>query len=188
MRKNVVKLQNNSPVVIWFSLLCFVVLVLGILTDGYTSVRFFSVYHSSARDIFTYPRFILHVLGHSNYSHFVGNIMMILAIGPGLEERYGSRNLLLAMLLTALVSGMVQWLFFRDSMLMGASGILLMMIVMSSVAGMKNGCIPVTLILVLVLFVGGEIMDAITVKDNISQMAHIVGGLCGAVLGTVMRK
>ena len=63
-----------------------------------------------------------------------------------------------------------------------------MMIVMSSVAGMKSGCIPITLILVLVLHVGGEIVDAVTVKDNVSQMAHIVGGLCGAVLGTAMRK
>ena len=40
----------------------------------------------------------------------------------------------------------------------------------------------------LVLFVGGEIMDAITVKDNISQMAHIAGGVCGAVAGYCIRQ
>lgn len=188
MKKSVVKIQNNSPVVLGFAIACLVVLILDILTGGYTTIRFFSVYRSPASDIFTYPRFLLHVLGHSNYAHFIGNIMMILAIGPGLEERYGGRNLFWAMFITALVSGMIQWLFFKDSILLGASGILLMMIVMSSVAGMKSGCIPVTLVLVLILHVGGEIVDAVTVRDNVSQMAHIVGGLCGAVLGTAMRK
>ena len=188
MRRSVVKIQNNSPVVLGFAIACFAVLVLDFFTGGYTTIRFFSVYRSPASDIFTYPRFFLHVLGHSGYAHFTGNIMMILAIGPGLEERYGGKNLLFAMLMTALVSGLVQWLFFEDTILLGASGILLMMIVMSSVAGMKSGCIPITLILVLVLHVGGEIVDAVTVKDNVSQMAHIVGGLCGAVLGTAMRK
>jgi len=188
VKKSVVKIQNNSPVVLGFAIACLAVLVLDILSGGYTTIRFFSVYRSPASDIFTYPRFLLHVLGHSNYAHFIGNIMMILAIGPGLEERYGGRNLFWAMFITALVSGMIQWLFFEDSILLGASGILLMMIVMSSVAGMKSGCIPVTLVLVLILHVGGEIVDAVTVRDNVSQMAHIVGGLCGAVLGTAMRK
>lgn len=188
MNKSVIRIQNNSPVVLGFSLACLCVLILDILTGGLSTIRLFSVYRSTPGDLLIYPRFVLHVLGHSDYSHFIGNIMMILAIGPALEERYGGRNLLLAMFLTALVSGMVQWLFFKDTILMGASGILLMMIVMSSVAGMKAGCIPLTLILVLLLFVGGEIVDAVTVKDNVSQMAHIVGGLCGAVLGTCMRK
>ena len=164
------------------------VLILDIFTGGYTTVKLFSVYRSAPNDIFTYPRFFLHVLGHSGYSHYIGNMMMILAIGPALEERYGSKSLFWAIFLTALVSGMVQWLFFPGSMLLGASGILFMMIVMSSLAGMKSGCIPLTLILVLVLFVGGEIVDGVTVADNISQVAHVVGGICGAILGSAMRK
>lgn len=188
MRKHVVRIQYNSPVVLGFAFASLAVLIMGILSGGYTTLRFFSVYHSPASDIFTYPRFVLHVLGHSDYSHYIGNMMMILAIGPGLEERYGSKSLFWAIFLTALVSGMVQWLFFPSSILLGASGILFMMIVMSSLAGMKTGCIPLTLILVLILFVGGEIVDGATVSDNVSQVAHVVGGLCGAVLGAAMRK
>ena len=114
--------------------------------------------------------------------------MMILVIAPALEERYGSKPLFWAIFITALVSGMVQWLFFPSTALLGASGIVFMMIVMSSLAGMKNGCIPLTLILVLVLYIGGEIIDGVTLKDNISQLTHIVGGICGAVLGIAMRK
>ena len=184
MSKRVVKIQYNSPVVLSFAFISLAALILGRLTGGWTTVKLFSVYRSSPSDLLTYPRFVLHVLGHSSYSHYIGNIMMMLVIGPALEERYGSKSLFI----TALVSGMIQWLFFPNTALLGASGIVFMMIVMSSLAGMKNGCIPLTLILVLVLYIGGEILDGFTLKDNVSQLTHIVGGICGAVLGISLRK
>ena len=178
MKKFVVKLQYNSPVVLTFALLSLGALLLGISTGGWTTTKFFSVYRSSLADLFTYPRFFLHVLGHSSYAHYIGNMMMVLVIGPPLEEKYGSRNLLFAILLTALVSGLVQWLFFPGTALLGASGIVFMMIVMSSLAGMKDGCI---------LYIGGEIVDGVVLRDNISQLTHIIGGICGALLGLSMR-
>ena len=186
--KRKIKLQYNAPVVLTFALVSFVVLLLGWITGGWTTAHLFSVYRSSARDLLTYPRFILHVLGHSGYAHYISNTMMILVIGPSVEERYGSRNLLWAMLITALVSGMVHWLLFPGSALLGASGIVFMLIVMSSLAEMKAGCIPGTLILVLILYIGGEIVDGVTLRDNISQITHVIGGLCGAVLGLSMRS
>jgi rhomboid protease GluP len=187
LKKHVVKIQYNSPVVLSFALLSLAALILNTLTGGWTTVKLFSVYRSSAADFLTYPRFILHVLGHSSYSHYIGNMMMILVLGPNLEEKYGSKNLFWAIFLTALISGMVHWLFFSGS-LMGASGIVFMMIVMSSVSGMRSGCIPLTLILVLVLIIGGEIVDGVMLHDNVSQITHIIGGVCGAILGFTMRK
>ena len=186
--KRLVRLQYNSPVVLTFALLSLAALLLDKLTGGWTTVKLFSVYRSPLTDILTYPRFVLHVLGHSGYSHYIGNMMMILVVGPPLEEKYGSRPLFWAIFLTAFVSGMVHWLFFPGTALLGASGIVFMMIVMSSLAGMKNGCIPITLILVLVLYIGGEIVDGVMLKDNISQLSHIVGGICGAFLGISMRR
>ena len=154
--KRLVRLQYNSPVVLTFALLSLAALLLDKFTGGWTTVKLFSVYRSPLTDILTYPRFVLHVLGHSGYSHYIGNMMMILVVGPPLEEKYGSRSLFWAIFLTALVSGLVQWLFFPGTALLGASGIVFMMIVMSSLAGMKDGYIPITLILVLVLYLGGE--------------------------------
>ena len=63
-----------------------------------------------------------------------------------------------------------------------------MMIVMSSLAGMKDGAIPITLILVLILYVGGEVLKGVTLSDNVSQLTHVIGGLCGAFLGLSLRK
>ena len=181
------KFHYNSPVVLSFALLALAALVLDFFTDGFTTSQFFSVYRCSLRDPLAYPRFFCHVLGHADYSHFIGNMMLILVVGPTLEEIYGSRKLLFAILLTAMVSGMVQWLFFPGVALLGASGIVFMMIVLSSLSGMKNGSIPITFVLVVLLYLGGEIIDGIFVKDNISQLTHIVGGICGALLGLCMR-
>lgn len=74
MKKHVVKIQYNSPVVLSFALLSLAALILNTLTGGWTTVKLFSVYRSSAADFLTYPRFILHVLGHSSYSHYIGNM------------------------------------------------------------------------------------------------------------------
>ena len=176
--KRLFRLQYNAPVTITFALLSLLALLLGRLTDGWTNTYLFSVWRSSLSDILTYPRFFLHVLGHADYNHYIGNMMMILVVGPGLEEKYGSRNLLSAILITALVSGLVYWFLF-----MGASGIVFMMIVMASLAGMRDGYIPITLILVLVLYLGNEIVDGLVLNDNVSQLTHIIGCVCGAVLG-----
>ena len=177
------KLQYNSPVVLSFALLSLMELFLSRLTGGVSTRLLFSVYRSSLLDLLTYPRFFLHVLGHINYSHYIGNMLLLLVIGPPMEEKYGSRHILFAFAATALVSGLVQFIFFPDTYLLGASGIVFMLIVLSSFAGMKNGRIPVTLILVLVLYIGREVVDGLDKLDNISQLTHVVGGVCGAVIG-----
>ena len=182
-----IKLHYNSPVVLSFAIISLLALMLDYFTDSWTTMNFFSVYRCSLRDFNAYPRFVLHVLGHASYSHYIGNMMMILVVGPTLEEIYGSRKLFMAIFMTALVSGLIQWLFFPGTALLGASGIVFMMIVMSSLSGMKNGFIPITLVLVVILYLGGEIVDGFVLKDNVSQLTHVVGGICGAVLGMNMR-
>lgn len=181
-------LQYNAPTTLNFTLISFLVLILGIATRGASTMKFFCVYRSPLSDIFTYPRFFTHVLGHSSFTHFSGNITLMLVLGPTLEERYGSDTILKAILLTAFISGLLQWLLFPGIALLGASGIVFMMILMASLGGMRSGGIPLTLILVFAIYVGGEIYNGITSSDNISQLTHIIGGICGAVMGVGLRS
>ena len=178
------RIQYNSPVVLSFALLSLLALLLGQLTGGWTTRALFCVYRAPL----TYVRMVGHVLGHFGYAHYMGNMTLLLVIGPPLEEKYGSRRLLGCILFTALASGLVQFIFFPGTALLGASGIVFMMIVLSSLAGMREGAIPLTLILVVLIYLGGEIVDAVTVRDNVSQLTHIVGGLCGAGLGFAMKR
>lgn len=177
------RIQYNAPVVLTFALISLGALGLDFLTGGWTTLHLFCVYRAPLTDPLTYVRMVGHVLGHSGYAHYMGNIMLLLVVGPPLEEKYGSRRLLACILITALVSGLVQFIFFPGVALLGASGIVFMMIVLSSLAGMRSGAIPLTLILVVALYLGGEVVTAVTAQDDVSQLTHIVGGLCGGVLG-----
>lgn len=174
--------------VLTFALASLGALILGWVSGGWTTWHLFSVYRSPLSDPLTYVRLVGHVLGHAGYAHYLGNMMLFLVIGPPLEEKYGSRRLLLCILVTALVSGLVQVLFVPGTALLGASGIVFMLIVLSSLAGMREGFIPLTLILVVILYLGGEVIDGITTQDNVSHLTHIVGGLCGAGLGFGMKR
>ena len=186
MKKLVIRF--NAPVVLLFALLSLLVLLLDGWTGGVSTTRFFCVYRSSLADPLTYVRFFGHVLGHSGYSHYMNNMLLLLLVGPGLEEKYGSRNLLMTILVTALVTGLVQFIFFPQTALLGASGVVFMMIVLSSFTEMKKGGIPITLILVVVFYLGGELVDGLKNTDNISQLTHIVGGVCGMVFGFTLRS
>ncbi len=182
------RIQYNAPVVLTFSLLSLAALLLGMATGEQSTWLLFCVYRSPLTDPLTYVRLFGHVLGHAGYGHFMGNIMLLLVVGPPLEEKYGSRRLLVCIAITALVSGLVQVLLFPGAALLGASGIVFMMIVLSSLAGMREGAIPLTLILVVILYLGGEVVDAVAAQDSVSQLTHIVGGLCGAALGFAMSR
>ena len=177
------RIHYNSPVVLTFALLSLAVLICGELTGGQSTTKFFCVYRSSLSDPLTYPRFLLHILGHSGYEHYIRNMLLLLVVGPPLEEKYGSKSLLMAIIITAFTSGIIQWAVFQRQGLLGASGIVFMMIVMSSLAGMRDRSIPLTLVLVAVFYLGREVLDGILKKDDISQITHIVGGMCGAVIG-----
>ncbi len=186
MKKIVIRF--NAPVILTFALLSLLALLLGNWTNGAATHQYFSVYRSALSDPLTYVRFIGHVLGHADYEHYMGNMLLLLLVGPGLEEKYGSGTMVWMILVTALVTGLVHFVFFPGSALLGASGVVFMMIVLSSFTAMRRGEIPVTLILVVIFYLGGEIMDGLFKKDNISQITHIVGGLCGLIFGFTVRR
>lgn len=124
-----------------------------------------------------------HVLGHSDMSHFMGNFTVILLVGPMLEEKYGGKRLLIMIIFTAFITGLINVIFFPGMALLGASGIAFMMILLSSFANSGSGEIPLTLICVAVLYLGTEVLNGLFAHDNISQMAHIIGGVCGCAFG-----
>lgn len=181
------KIDYNSPVVLSFAFVSFVVVLLGYLTNGFTTKLLFCTYRFSPMDILGYVRLFGHVLGHANLSHYINNMMMILLVGPMLEEKYGSRLLLEMILITAFITGLINNLLF-PSALLGASGIVFMMIILSSVTSVKEGKIPLTLIVVVIMYLGEQIVAGLFSADNISQLTHIVGGVCGGLFGMMMNK
>ncbi len=178
------KIYNNAPVTIGFAIICCLVLIAQFFLPDLVGY-FFSVgaYFDFANPI-DYFKIFSHIFGHANTDHLVGNMLYILLLGPLLEEKYGKGKLMLMIFLTGLVTGIINVSFFSTG-LRGASGIVFMMIILSSIANYKRGHLPVTFVLVSILYLGQEFM-AIYNADNISHSAHIIGGICGSIFGFMM--
>lgn len=187
VKKAFMRIQYNSPVILTYALVCFVVVVVNGLTSNWTLFNLFSVYKSSFSDPLAYIRVFGHTLGHASFDHYFSNIMIILMIGPMLEEKYGSRNIAIMMAVTAFVTGIAHMLFFSTA-LTGASGVVFMLILLSSFVNTGESRIPLTLILSLLVFLGRELMSSMSGPANISYFTHVLGGLCGAGFGFVLNK
>lgn len=178
----------NAPVTLGFVFICFVVTLVGILTKGASTKQFFMTWHSSLLNPLTYLRFFTHVFGHSGWEHFINNAMYLLILGPMLEEKHGSATLAEIIGITAVITGLISYIFFPGIALCGASGVVFAFIILASFTGFHEGEIPLSFLVVAVLYIGGQIIQGITVKDNISQMAHIIGGVIGAVIGFMLNR
>ncbi|MCR4651135.1 MAG: rhomboid family intramembrane serine protease [Lachnospiraceae bacterium] len=181
------KIEYNSPVILTFAGLSLAALIINYITFGESNKLLFSVYRSSPNSILFYLRLFLHVLGHENFSHYIGNMMLFLLLGPIMEEKYGSRNIIIMIASIALMSGFINIMLFPRVALLGASGVVFGLIVLSSMTGLKGGKIPLTLILVLIMYLGQEIYSGLFVSDNVSQLTHIIGGMIGCIFGFALK-
>jgi GlpG protein len=161
-------------------------MVLNYASEGEAVRLLFSTYRAPLWSPLTWLRGVTYIFGHADLAHMVGNMSYLLLLGPMLEEKYGSERMALIIAITAIVTSMVNFVFFPSMALCGASGIVFAFILLSSFTSFKAGEIPVSFILVSLFFIGQQIVDGITVQDNISNMAHIVGGIIGGVVGYVL--
>ena len=160
------------------------------MTDGFTNRLLFSVYPDSWLDPLGYIRLIGHTLGHANLEHYTNNFLLILLIGPMLEEKYGSKQMFIMLIGTAIITGVLYKLFAPVGIAaLGASSIVFMLILLSSCVNMQQGRLPLTLVFALIFYLGKEfIYHATDAQPGIANNMHILGGACGAVLGFVAEK
>lgn len=173
----------NAPVTLTSALFCTLVL----LTDSL-------LHHQLIPALFTAPgapfdyhnplnflRLLTHVFGHADWNHLLGNLAFILLLGPLMEERYGSPMLALMMTATALVTGVINACLIPAGLL-GASGIVFMLIVLASLSTIEKGEIPISFIFIIAIYLGRELTGGAKAA-NVATVAHIVGGLCGSLFG-----
>ncbi len=182
------KITFNSPVVLGFIFISLAVLLLGFATLGVSNEVLFMTYHSSLTNPLTYIRFFTHVLGHGGWDHYIGNASFILLLGPMLEEKYGSKRIMQVILITAFVTGVVNYILFPNVALCGASGVVFAFILLTSFTSFRNGEIPLTFILVAVVFLGQQVYEGVVLTDDISNMSHVIGGIIGAVVGFKLNR
>jgi len=179
-----VRIYFNAPVVLSFSILAILFFAIG--------GSEFSTQVLAARPVISfsepldYLRLFLHSMGHASWDHLLNNLVIILLVGPILEEKYGSAAVAITMFFAALATGLINT-FFLQTGLLGASDIAFMLIILSSIVNVRKGGIPLTFLLVVVVYLGNEILH-IKQADNISHIAHLVGGSVGAIAGYFLNR
>lgn len=180
----ITKFDYNAPVILTYFFICLIILIIDKIMRGKFSTMFFSSgRNDSLLNPLTYFKLVSHSLGHSNWDHLYSNFLKILLIGPLIEEKYGSYQLLIMMIITSLIIGVINRLFSKNRIL-GASGIAYMLIVLCSFVNIEDGKIPLTLVLILLFFVVDEIINLLRrKKDGVSHLGHVTGAICGLILG-----
>ena len=185
------RITYNAPVVLTFCIIATVIFFLGKYCFEGLIEAFFVVRGKGSSQIpdafsFTNPldyfRLLFHVFGHTDFIHLSGNLCFLLLLGPVLEQKYGSVKILLMMIITSLVS-----VFFNASFLANPisseSDIIFMMILLVSYTSINKTEIPLSFILIFILYVGKEFYA----EDgtNIATVAHIAGGICGSLFAFI---
>lgn len=174
-------IDYNACVTLSMFFISLAVLFLNYITKGNANKYLFSTEKASLLNPITYIRLFTHVLGHENWKHFSNNYLKILLLGPLIEEKYGSINFLIMILITAFVTGIVNYIK-GDTRLKGASNISFMLIVLSAFVNMTENKIPLTLVLIIVFYIVDEIIN-IKKDDDIAHYGHITGAICGGLFG-----
>ena len=175
--------QYNAFVTLTMFFISLFVLILDKITRGKSTRKLFSTERASLLNPLTYVRFFTHILGHSDWNHLSNNYLKILLLGPLIEEKYGSINFLIIVLITAFIVGIYNFIKGK-TWLKGASCISFMLIVLSAFVNVTERKIPITLVLIVLFYIIDEI-KALRKKDNIAHDSHLIGGICGAVFGFI---
>lgn len=178
-----IQFDYNSPVILTYLFWSLGAWFFNSITKGKTNRLLFSCYRSSFLNPFTYIRLFTHAIGHKDLEHLIHNFLFILLVGPMIEEKYGSINLIIMFLITSFVIAVFH-LIFDDYSILGASGNVYMLIVLSSFSNITEGKIPLTLILILIFYVIGEIRKSLLERNQkIYHDGHLLGALCGILFG-----
>ena len=187
---NKIRVTYNAPVTLTFTFLSIAILLISsFLWKPLISFIFTCPGGKSSPNPFNfsapldYLRIILHIFGNTNWNQFISNFAFILLLGPVLEEKYGSPLLSLMMAITSLVSGVLNACF-GANVLTGSSDIVFMMVLLVSFNSISKKQIPLSFILVLILYIGREVLSLISgnfSENGFSTLAHITGGICGSL-------
>ncbi|MBE6350746.1 MAG: rhomboid family intramembrane serine protease [Spirochaetaceae bacterium] len=127
-----------------------------------------------------YIRLVLHVFGQQDIQSSLVYYACLLLLGSFVEHRYGSLLYCLMLIVTALVSSVINVCFFSTT-LQGMAGIALLLLLLSLFSGDKQKSIQLAILLFLVLFIICEILQSVATKNF-----SVVSSFCGALVASFL--
>lgn len=189
MKKEKYRVVIDAPATIVVATLCVVIFVVDTLTAGWLNDTLCSVYYTKSWSLLGVLRLFLHIFGHKDLEHLIGNLTLFLVVGPAVEHQFGTSAYVRNIFLTAFLVGVAHFFLFRQYGLLGLSSIVFMLVVLSAYGTDNNKKeIPLSAICVILLWIGKELFKGAFAVDDTSQFAHIIGGWCGFIIGMFNAK
>jgi len=138
--------------------------------------------------IMTHFRLFAHAAGHQEWGHLKGNILLICLVGPACERAHGGAALLRVLAVVAVCTALAHSCTKPHTIVFGASGSVFALIMLSTYANYKGSRVPITSVVVAILWLAGEVWDLVLSRaSGVSNIAHLAGGLLGVFCGISMQ-
>lgn len=153
---NKFRLTFNSPAIMTYIFICTVALGLHIYTGGATDDWIFSIYGTRELSLPLIARLFLHICGYTDLHTLVAEMVVLLAIGPMIEEKFMSRKVVSVMIAVALVTSIPVFFPFTGAHLMGGRGVIAALLVLGSFTGDKDGSTPFSFLVIMAALISYE--------------------------------
>ncbi len=182
------KIKYDSQVVLTYVLLCFGATFLCLNYDGMLNT-YFQTYRADLWQPVTYLRFFTYIFGHDSWDMVFENALYLLLLGPMLEDKYGSKTMIVLIVVAAFVTSLLNFIFFPGAVLYGSNGIVLAFIILTAIGGLISGSFPISLVVIAIVFFRQEILQNVIRVSNMANIAPIVGSIAAvAVVFAMIRK
>jgi len=125
---------------------------------------------------------------HGSWGHLISNSLPVFILGSVLFISYNRIGIFIWLLIHFL-TGLLVWLFARESYHVGASGIIYgvaSFLLFSGWFRMDGKAIAISLFVA--LFYGGMVWGVLPIEEGVSWESHLFGGIVGMFLAYVFRK
>lgn len=183
-----IKVAVDAPVTIGFVLICFFIFVIdSFFAKGFLSANVFNS-PTNAKGAFPfivseplmYAKLILYVFSTNSIQLLVLNMLLIVLLGPEMEQKYGSVIIGIMILISALFSGVLN-VCFCSQPIQGCLSVIFMLAFLNVFYAIVQNKLTVSSIIVFVLVFVYEFFQK---SDNgvIGILISICGGLCGSLI------
>ena len=184
------KVAYDAPVTLTFVIICAVIFLVSMIfvkngkNPGLEKV--FASPTSQAGELpfipsapLSYVRLLFYIFGAAagEASVLFTNLILIMLLGPAMEERYGSVIVGIMIFVSALFAGVLNACFSSES-LVGAVPLVCMMIFLNAFMSFSKKKFPLSFAAVMILFV---VLQAVSGSGAVKIIICIAGGLCGSL-------
>ena len=187
-----IKVAYDAPVTLSFVIVCTIIFLLNLLlaksgkAEGLQSLLASPTNQGGVLPFIpsspvSYLRLLFYIFGAGgkavSASVMFTNLILIMLLGPAMEERYGSVIIGIMIFVSALFSGVLNACFCETS-LVGAVPLVSMMIFLNAFMSFSKKKFPLSFGVVMVLFI---VLQSVSGLGAVKIIICIAGGLCGSL-------